>query len=98
MPGGSAERQTAGDFHYTLDPPALTSCPYRRRGSHNAHFLSPLFVAALQQTRDRHKTVHLNALLILARLGFPVALWHFVVPSALLTEPAVLAPQAAQAV
>jgi hypothetical protein len=84
-------------FRHTLDPPTLTLAPYRRRGTHEARLLRRRFEVALVQTRERSETIRLNTLLALARIGVPIALWHFIVPTPLPHDPHSLAPQAQRA-
>ncbi len=96
MPDYPPERRPRVYFRYTLDPSTLTPCPYRRKGSQSPAFIMPRFKAALRKARDRTELVRRNTLLILVRLGFPVSLWHWLVPSPLPTDPAALAPQTGQ--
>jgi len=81
-------------FHHTLDPPTLTPVHYCRRGSRKARWLRPRFEAALAHMSERAETIRFNTLLALARLGIPVALWHFLVPTPLPQDFHSLAPQA----
>ena len=79
-------------FFFSADPPTLTPAVGRKPGSQVATTLLERVLSAQQYAPARLEQIRLQTLFTLSRLGFPIALWHFLVPSPLPLTVAALAP------
>jgi hypothetical protein len=87
----------AACFFFSSTPPTLTAAVGRKAGSQTTPILIERLTQAQQLLLARVEAIRLQTVFALSHFGFPVALWHFVMPGSLPATVEALAPPPARA-